>query len=298
MNIICVLAVLLPSATIGGDLRIKINVDGDPKDARVSFSGQDISPITDAERERFGLTDIKLLKMVEKLHNGKRPDGVRVRPQGEHGNLFRIYNWPPMMRVLKPISARVTKYEKKPTSSIAATYDNPGEENVTQALTMEKEFSSEIANSWNSEKSLGVGVSVSVDFGYGSAGMNVDYSYTWGSAETISKVGAVTMSSGAEMEFLPKESAVMNINFTVNYIHLEVKYLAHWQGSAAFNYESQYDNHYFYHYYLDDFQKVNKDLQEYITVTQRSVIEYCSEIILTVTSTGGPKKKKGKKNKE
>nr|WJJ70382.1 venom protein U-MPTX.8-14 [Megalopyge opercularis] len=296
MNIVCLLVVLLPSATLG-DLRIKVRVDKDPRDAQISCNGKDISPITDAERERFDITDIKLIKMVEKMH-GKRPNSVYVRPEGEHGYMFKKFNWPPMMRVLKPISARVTNYEKKPASTIEVPYENDSDTNVTHKLTHEKEFSTEVSNSWSSEQSIGVGVEVSVSIGCVSAALGADYSHTWGSSDTITKISATTISSAAEINLMSKESACLSMNFTVNYLHLEIKYLAHWIGCATCAHESPVNNHYFHHFYYDDFQKVNSNLKQYITVTQRSVIEYCSEVHLTVTSTGEKKKKERQKKKD
>nr|WJJ70385.1 venom protein U-MPTX.8-20 [Megalopyge opercularis] len=290
MKTIYLLVVLLPTAIIG-ELRIKINVKDDPKNAEVILSGSDESPISEKEREAFGITDIKLKKVIEKINKGHRPNDVYVRSHTEHGNLFKRFNWPPMNRLLTPVSARVIDYQKVVTSVTGVKYNNPSDKNITHNIDVTKEISNEVTNKWSSSHTLGAGVSVSVDFVFGSAGLDMSYSHTWGKEEAVSEIGSMTIVSSAEVKLWPKEGVSLYMNASKNFLHLEITYKSVLTGSVAANYAEKYDNHYFYHYFYPELRRAEPRLPEHIITKQISIIEFTSEVEVFAKSIGEKRKK-------
>nr|WJJ70424.1 venom protein U-MPTX.8-Mc7 [Megalopyge crispata] len=290
MKIIYLLVVLLPTVTIG-ELRIKIDVKNDPKNAEVILSGSDESPITEKEREAFGITDIKLKKAIEKMNNGHRPDDVYVRSHSAHGNLYKRFNWPPLKRLLTPVSARVIDYQKVVTLVTGVKYNNPSDKNITHTIDVSKEISNEVTNKWSSSHEIGVGVSVSVDFAFGSAGLDVSYSHSWGKEEAVSEIGSMTIASSAEVKLWPKEGVSLYMNASKNFLHLEITYKSELTGCVAVNYANKYNDHYFYHYFYPELRRAEPRLPEHIITKQISVIEFNSEIEVFAKSIGEKRKK-------
>nr|WJJ70390.1 venom protein U-MPTX.8-36 [Megalopyge opercularis] len=222
MHTTWLLLVLLPTVAIS-EIRIKYTMAKKDK-IEAKISGYHISHITDAHRETYGITDIKLKAAVRKLKGFKFFD-VYINRHPERGDLYKSRNWPPLKILTVPTFINITKQYTEPIANLVRKIINPSDsEPIKQALKITDQKSYEISHKWKSSVEKTISASLTVSFSLINIGIEGSTSTTWGKEEKIAGKQKTSVACNTEIIANPRESVTIHTNVTEQILVTDVKY--------------------------------------------------------------------------
>nr|WJJ70384.1 venom protein U-MPTX.8-17 [Megalopyge opercularis] len=284
----CLLLSLL-STVVSGDFSLSFDSKGDAlENGVIDFVGENIAVIKESEREAFGITDGPLKDACGKV-SGRRPDHVWVYKPTLWGDMYTMYKWAEVTRILKPISAEIVGKEQKPVMLSSQVYTNHRNSTVTMNGEISQTVTNTVENTYSQKHGLSVTASMTYKFKVAEASMSVGYTAEFGQEKKMSESTSVGQTMGFELELEPKQSVEAVMSATQGSMIIKCVSRAHLQGLCAVNYNKGWKGHHYYGYPIALVQNA-ANLIKHVDVTEIIKLGFYSNAQVIVRDRDNKKK--------
>lgn len=217
-------------------IRLEVNIDSNQK-VEVSHDGNETSIVTDEDIHSFNIGDDNLKKAVEQ-YSGQRPDNVFVRGPTPWGDLYTVYKWEPVKRVLSVKSANVTHIKTGPVILKTEDTENPSKYTIKIDTSLSHTVDNTLEASWSNDNELGVSqdIEYEISVGYHHGGKpGCSFTTTFGKREKQTRNETIGTASKVGVELQPGEAVTTILTATAVYLEIEVVHSASLIGMVALN---------------------------------------------------------------
>lgn len=236
---------------------ISINVECgiNTRHVKVTYSGKEEKIVEDADRKLFELEYYQLRRYVA-AYMGKEPNDVFLKSPTPWGDLYRVYNFQQVKRILEITSAEVTEMTLRPVIVHSQDFENTSKNKIKVNTGISQSIETSIAASWSqstsTEHSREVQIGFQVTFMTFSSSNRYSYTSTFG--QNFEKTESVTVgtNSNMETELNPGQSCSVVLTANRGYLNIKVTYRIYLTGQVAMNYRTRYDGHHFHARSIND----------------------------------------------
>ncbi|SFT67860.1 toxin ETX/toxin MTX2 [Kosakonia arachidis] len=230
-------------------MRINIVSSTDPSQCGVSAFGNDVSLISNTERNTFQLSDGQLKRAVERDF-GRSPLDAFLRETNQWGGLYGRFGWQEVSRTLRPVSSRVLSQNTTPSVVMSQDFVNDSSVPATFNAAISQSVENTVTTGWSTGGTLSVGGSVEVGVRFlgigGTATASISYEQSWGISGERSTSVVLGSASGVEVTLEPGQAVTAELVATRGTMRVEVSYAGSLSGHCVVNYNPRYQGHHFW----------------------------------------------------
>ncbi|CAG9790148.1 unnamed protein product [Diatraea saccharalis] len=244
-----IFAVLLFVPVIYAKIKVNVVASDNQAERSVELIGNNLDIISEKERNTFQLSENNLKEAV-RIHFGKRPNEAFVRSPTPWGDLYSMYGWPEVTRILSPQRAKIYQSYSQPAIVLTQHFENNSTKSAIFTAKIQQSVENTVSSTWEKGGELTVGQEIEYGFDIKavSVGGKTSFTYTskWG--ESVSKSETVTVGSntGVQITLEPNQRVVAELYAMRGNMKFQVDYEATLTGWTAVNYGDTYKGHHFW----------------------------------------------------
>ncbi|MGE8064507.1 hypothetical protein [Pseudomonas sp. NPDC089569] len=228
---------------------ITIVAGADAVTSWVRAGGEVVDVISDAERETFGINDERLKDCVNKYF-GRAPNGVYLKSPTPGKDLYTIYGWPEVKRVMKVQSAEVLGITSEPVIVKSQDFVNNSSRPATFDVAITDSVAQSISSSWRTGGKFKVEQKFVYKVGFlgSEAGgeSTISYQQSWGIGGEQSRRVSVGSNADVKVQLEPGERVTATLSASRGVMKVRVRYVACLEGIIALNYDPTHRDHHFW----------------------------------------------------
>ena len=283
-DVLTVLKSINPDHQLSALNGVAINVEFDSKgNPIISAKGSIDYVIQDTEVESFNLKEDTLKKAIG-IHRGKAPKRAFLKspaPAGSVLDLYNQYGWAETKVHLAVKDLYIDNIETALAVIASEKVTNNTRTEISHTASLTTSVSNTLSNAFSSTHGINASANVGVNIGFVSAGISLGYNYSWGKTNTQEKTTTFSMTSGVEKVMKPGESILVKMTSTIRKFKATVVYEAFLNGQTAYNYDSRFEDHYFWASPISSVMK-SAGLKNSMTFTDEIEVSFYSDGTLEV----------------
>lgn len=230
-------------------IKVDIMSSTDSSQSRASAFGNQVSLISNEERNTFQLSDSQLKRAVERDF-GRSPLDAFLRETTQWGGLYGRFGWQEVTRTLRPIDLRILNQTTTPSIIMTQDFVNASSVSAIFNASISQSVENTVTTSWSTGGTLSVGASIEVGVSFmgigGTASSSISYEQSWGIGGETSTSVVLGSSSGLQVTLEPGQAVTAELVATRGTMSVDVIYAASLNGHCAVNYNPPYQGHHFW----------------------------------------------------